>query len=433
MAGLVVYVLVYQWIYVNYLNRLFGDADYEYHPPGLGYTILAWTLSLAPGTWMPLTLKRPSQLAYWILYLIVIIPSMFVPFYIGLNRPEEVAGLVLALFLGFLMAGSSYLLPLLPIKPNPISRRFFWGAMSFLSIGLMLWIVLVFRGNLKLVSFADVYGLRFGAQDITRGSSVNYALMLLSGAINPFLMGWGWYHKRATCIIAGVLGQMLVYSAWGTKASLTSVVFIFLIYLVLRSNRISFALKMVWGTVALLTIAALSYVWAGESSGAISNIAIYLIIVRIFSINALLTGQYYYFFQSHPLTYYSHIQGVKWLIPYPYPNPVGTLGNEVGVFYGGGWEYGATVHFWAADGIAALGLPGIIVISLVCMLVFWLLDSASRGRDARVAALITSYAGAWNLVNNGIFTTLLSGGLALLILILYVLPVDAGDSTLKKT
>src|SRR6266581_7020528 len=132
MAGLVAYILAYQWMYVSYFYRFLGSEDYQYHPVGLGYTILAWVLSLLPGTWMPLSLTRPSQLAYWILYIIVIIPSMFVSFYIGLNREAETAALVLTLFLGFLILGGSYLLPLLPIRPRPVPSRWFWGAMSCL-------------------------------------------------------------------------------------------------------------------------------------------------------------------------------------------------------------------------------------------------------------------------------------------------------------
>ena len=62
-------------------------------------------------------------------------------------------------------------------------------------------------------------------------------------------------------------------------------------------------------------------------------------------------------------------------------------------------------HFWAYDGIAAWGLPGILVISVVCALVFWLLDSAAQRHDPRFAGLVTCYA-AYNLANISLFTSL---------------------------
>jgi hypothetical protein len=86
---------------------------------------------------------------------------------------------------------------------------------------------------------------------------------------------------------------------------------------------------------------------------------------------------------------------------------------------------------WATDGLGALGLPGILVISAVCALVFWAMDSAARGHDIRFAALATTYA-AYNLANISIFTSLYSGGLAILILTLFFMPRYAGTGFASK-
>src|SRR5438046_10196153 len=83
----------------------------------------------------------------------------------------------------------------------------------------------------------------------------------------------------------------------------------------------------------------------------------------------------------------------------------------------------ATAHLWATDGIAGLGLPGVLLMSVFCALVFWLLDSVANRHDPRFTALATTYA-AYNIANISFFTSLLSGGLMLLIILLYLLSPD---------
>src|SRR5580700_8245680 len=156
-ASLVVFILAYvkcfQWMYVDYLYPTWGYFGFAYDPPGTGYLALAWVLSVAPSLWMPMRLTRPSQLAYWVLYITVIIPSMFVPMYAGMNPVTGIAILMLTLFTGFAVAGSSYLLPLFRVGLPKIPKQFFWMVLAVVAIFLTLWLLVVFRGHLQLVSF----------------------------------------------------------------------------------------------------------------------------------------------------------------------------------------------------------------------------------------------------------------------------------------
>jgi hypothetical protein len=64
---------------------------------------------------------------------------------------------------------------------------------------------------------------------------------------------------------------------------------------------------------------------------------------------------------------------------------------------------------------------------VVCALVFWVLDSTAKGHDLRLTALTVSFA-ALNLANISLFTSLLSGGLGLLIVSLYFAPRHRAES-----
>ncbi len=81
------YVALFQWMYEYYLYPSWDYFGFHFEPPPWPYLVLAWALSVTPTLWMPVKLTRPSQLAYWVLYITVFIPSMFVPLYA--RHPER--------------------------------------------------------------------------------------------------------------------------------------------------------------------------------------------------------------------------------------------------------------------------------------------------------------------------------------------------------
>jgi hypothetical protein len=348
---------------------------------------------------------------------------MFIPLYAGLDTPAEISLLMVTLYAGFAIMGGCYHLQLLRLDLSRISRRAFWRGFGSIAAALAIWMIVVFRGHMQFLSFNNVYDLRDIQNDVSEGTLVNYAFMLLTGAFNPFLMACGLFYRRRWLFLAGVLGQLLVYVVGGTKGSILSIAFISGFYILFRAVRHPFALKLVFGTVTLVGGSCVSYVLAGYEPEPLQLhwVALFVVLVRTFSINGLMTAWYYNFFQSNPHTFYSHIKGVNWFVHFPYER---TTALEIGSVYVGGNDADPTAHFWAIDGIGALGLPGVLLISAFCALVFWALDSAAQRHDPRLAALVTCYA-AYNIANISIFTSLYSGGLAILILALYLMPPQA--------
>lgn len=418
----VAYIGVFQWMYVNYLAPNWAYFGFDYYAPATKYLALAWILSVLPSLWMPIHLKRPSQFAYWILYILTFIPSMFVPLYANVNPPGEISLLMIVFFVGLALTGVSYMLPLLPLRPTRVSRKAFWWIFACVAGGLAIWTLIVFHNHLKIVSFADIYDQRNSSNDVGEGTLVNYPLMALSGAIDPFLMAFGLYYRRRLLLLGGIVGQILVFSVLGTKGSILSILFVPAVYAFLRVGRTPFGLKIIFGCFVLLAGSCLAYVMSGYDPGPILFVALFVILMRTIPMGGLVTAWYYNFFQQNPLTYYSHVKGVNWFVNYPYAN---FTGMEVGSFYHTGSDLDATAHFWATDGLQALGLTGILVISVFCAAVFWMLDSAAKRHDPRLGALVITYA-AYNLANISIFTSLFSGGLALLIVFLYILQPRAG-------
>ncbi|MGB2677796.1 MAG: hypothetical protein WAN12_12000 [Candidatus Acidiferrum sp.] len=417
----IAYIGCFQWIYIHYLYPIFGYFGYDFNVPATAQVFLAWFLAVLPSLWMPIELTRPSQLIYWILYLTVVIPSMFVPMYAGLDSPGEITVLMIALCLGFAVAGLSYLFPLLPLRFYQVSNRSFWLGLATLAGLLLTWMVAVFHGHMQLVSFENVYDLRQSAGDIVDQSSANYSYMWLSGAISPFLMGWGLFYKRRWIFILGVAGQVLVYSTLAAKSCLLSILFTIAFYFLFKIRRTAFALKFCLVGLLVIGISCVSYSVAGENPSALHLLFLAVVVQRMLSSGGLATAQYYDFFQRNPLTYLSHVKGISWFVHYPYKYPIG---QEIGLAYSGTTDLDATAHFWATDGLEAFGVPGILFVSLLCALLFLVLDSVAQKHDVRLTALLICFAGL-NLANASIFTSLLSGGLALLMLFIYFMPGTA--------
>src|SRR4029079_18737998 len=217
---------------------------------------------------------------------------------------------------------------------------------------------------------------------------------------------------RTLMFVAGVFVQLFVYSAMGAKSVIVSILVVPVLAFILRDCA-SFGLKITWSCALLTLVLYLGRSIVGPDS--LSFWLLSLVFMRTFGTPGLNTAWYQDFFLRNPLTYYSHIKGVNWFVVYPFHNP---LGIEVGSFYSNDPTLDANAHFWATDGLAAWGLWGVLLVSVVCALVFWILDSTAKGHDLRFAALMVSFE-ALNLANVSIFTTLLSGGLGLLMVLLY--------------
>jgi hypothetical protein len=240
----------------------------------------------------------------------------------------------------------------------------------------------------------------------------------MAGFINPFLMGWGLYYRRRLVFLVGAAGQVYLYSTAGMKSILLSVIIIPIFYYLIRDKIVPFGLKVVWGLVSLYLVLIGIAILRGEEISEPSFLLMSIIFMRTFGFPGMLTGLYHDFFQDFPRTYFSHVHGIDWFLDYPYQN---SLGIEVGSYYSRNPDLNANAHFWATDGIAGFGLPGIILVSLFCAIIFWVLDSVADRHNPLFASLVVSFA-AINLSNTSLFTSLLSGGLGFVMILLYLLP-----------
>jgi hypothetical protein len=417
------YIGMFNWVYHTYVSDIHGYAGFLSEKLGVAELAILPLLALAPSIWMPMRVHRPSAVIYWTFYLMVYVPSMFVPAYVQRQSVAAILTLSFALFVGFAVVGSGYLLPLAKFRRPTIPKTVFWNFVWLLAVGFIGYVVAIYKSNFKLVAFAEIYdGIRFESNDLARGSFVNYAVMLLGGAINPFLISAGLARRRFSLFFAGAACQFLMYATVAIKGYVLSVPLMMLFFLILRmdSKNFPFAYTYTVGLTALSALLNIIFLSDILQDNSTFELTLSILFMRTLATPGWATAYYQDFFSDHPLTFFSHVKGASWFVDYPYPR---TLGEEIGFYYYGSTDTNVNAHCWATDGIAGGGLIGILVVSALLGLILWVYDSIGAVHHRLLTSLLSVQV-AILLTNISLFTTLFSGGFGLIMLMLFVMPPE---------
>jgi hypothetical protein len=393
----VAYVVVLDWAYTSHFSPVYAYTGLIDAAPSPGAKLIVAALAAAPTAWLPLSACRPSTIVLWALYLVGYVPTAIVPLYL-----ERDLGTVLPFEVG--LVSSMVILGLIVRVRTPgirlprLSLTAFTRLLIALAVLSTLYIAAVF-GVRALPSLADVYATRaqFGAAQAGAAAG-GYIVPWAANAINPMLMALGIARKRADLVALGLFGQLLIYADTGYKSVLFSVALVPLVYIAIARAGRSFGPLTVVATPVILAGAVLASSRPGDWSIALAT--------RVFATPGHVGWYYYDYFSTHPQYHLSH-SFLSWVFSSPYSVDAPLLIGSV--YFHQGTD--ANTSFWA-DAFANFGFTGIVVFTVVCGLVLLALDVVGRGRDARVAGPMLAIAGL-SLGSTGLFTTMLTQGLAL--------------------
>ena len=432
------YLVVFKYTYESTISPIWDYFGLGFSPPPIVYEILSFLFGIVPLFWAPVSFFRPSVILYYVQYTFVYIPILLVCYHA--NRPSlndlNCLKLCIFLFIGMLILTLCYHIPIRKIRPAIQVKQ----THKLTYIGLFFSVILLFLVGVKTGSSfgsafltddnSKVVGTQiFENANVSRAkfsssaSSVGgrfavYSMFWLSGFFLPLLFAYGIFMRRKMNFVFFFLGYLFLFVFAGYKSCMVALIALPAVWFFL-SRRSNGPAQMILVCGSFLLISNIfSFGGFGDTQvGAWAKMLADWMNLRIFCIAPLTTVQYIGFFDSNPLTYMSHIKGFNLLIEYPYTQDIGTY---VGRFhYGGGINVNS--GFWATDGIAALGIIGILTSSVICILVFWVLDSASVGLNPKFVSLSLGYI-AMTFPNISIFTNLITGGLLLLILTVYFMP-----------
>lgn len=400
------------WLSYRYLIAPpFAYLGYKAEPIDLDIGLYCAGLGLLPMTWMPLSLDRPTKFVYWLVYLYVVNPGAVVaPMVLGVRGGSWLVSYAL-IILGFWLVSLGYLIDLraVPRLRLRVPPRVFWG--GFLALSLLNYLAVFLQFGLRIrfdlvtnLLSPEISATRLEARQAFESGGFalsGYSLTWQSGAMNPLLIAYGTVHRHRVALLAGLGGQLVLFSVAASKSMLISTLIVWLAIFLLHEDRRS------RGGLQLVAVMLAVVLVAGAHQMATGSVNINSLLVRRAIVTPpVLTRYYFDFFSTHPKTYLSQ-SILGGYLHYPY---VSSIPRTVGATYIGD-ATSANANFFA-DAFANFGLVGVIAFSLVLAAIFAFIDANSQRLDLRLGTAVLAVAGM-SLVNSALFTSLLTHGILL--------------------
>ena len=374
------------------------------------WTVLGFLMALAPSLWMPIELKRPSQVAYWILYLCVIVPVMWVPYHTVNEPPENYLMFSGTMLLCFFLLGFSHRLSRWHVPRIDMTTSTFTTCLVALVIlmSIAVWSTNGFRLDVGLRS---IYTRRRESKEsIAMGSILSYVKGNLASAVQPYTFAVGLATKSWLLILLSLAAGVIGFSVDGSKTSAMIPVFLLALYPLITKGRSRFGPIVV--TMAIVGVLLAYFGWVASKNPWIPVVTTW----RLFDVKGLLSGYYWQYFSSHPPTLLGD-GFLRAFSNYPYQY---AASEQIGLVYFGSAQTNSNSNLWSSA-YGDFGYIGMYIVTAVLFMIFRLIDSLSLNRGFLIPAFLCSFLGM-KLSDVALDTSILSHGTLVTILLLYVLP-----------
>lgn len=397
---------VIDFLYVEYVTRFFS-AEFPLIEGGLLRMVESYIIMLLLIIFITRSLRRqwrPSGIVPLIYFIVVM-----VPLYSLYGLADAPASLVYAATGSIIvLVAVTELLPRLRVpKPGPGFVHLWIILLFAMSVYVYGW--LIFTGGLQRLNFnlLTVYDVRAEYVE-TRGPLMGYLIPWQGYVINILAFLYALRQRSYWLLAIVVLSQVLLFGMTGHKSFILAPLFSVGVYHIWRKR--SAILLILIGSIL---IAAISYAYFLAFS---DEFPPSLFVRRLFFVPALLHVLYYDFFSQpdHPF-YMLSDSFLRYLVPNPYEMP--TV-HVIALNYFGR-EFSPNVGY-LGDAYGNFGVLGMFLFSVVLGLVLRIADSlATRLSPHFVAAAFSMPVMA--LTQSALFTTLLTHGLLLATLSLWIL------------
>jgi hypothetical protein len=423
-------VTIYLYAFINsYYSFIYPVYDYY----GMGWNdvdriaiFLIFFMNLSLAFFMPIKYSRPSQLFLLIQFLVVFLPASFVCLNSSLPLlPIDEVLLMLATMYGGMciqIFASNFGQVRTQNKIySSITPYRFLKMTGLIAILITISAFYVLRDLFQFSQLDELNKQRELLDDFSLGVFFRYGLSWLLTVILPAIFSTGLMLKgwpRMLAIGGGTAGFIILFGLTGTKTSLLSPVIICLIFFLLKNRKHSFiGLCALFFSVLVFVPYLLVFLNVNE---VIQTWFVGIVNFRILSVPQLLYSQYLDFFSKNPITYGSHINLMGVFIDYPYQDQVYKV---IGDYYYPESNMTANAGMWAQDGLAGFGVFGIIIISCIFSITMMVLDAVAKVHNARWVGASMAMISMF-ISNASLFTTLITGGLGLMIcILLFVRPI----------
>lgn len=379
-----------------------------------GSLLLACAIAVAPAPWLASAARRPSDAGMWVLYLSAYVPSVIVPAFV-LGGGWSLLPMWATIAASFCLVMAVLARVELRLPAPALSPTAYGILLLVLGAGGVAGIVWTFGVPSGIPSLDDVAGVRneYREQLSEAGRFAGYLVWWTGAVVAPLLVAYGAWRRRPVLVIAGMAVLGIVYAATAFRSMLfLALLMVGMIALLARfRHRFGEAL----GTLTVLMIAACAVVaalgWMVPAS---------MLVRRSLIVPGQVFAYYVDFFTANPIYLLSHsvLEGIV-IRPFPQTPPA-----LIGERYFNDPLVSANGNLWA-DGVANFGMAGIVLASLVLAIVLVGLDAVARGKPA-IVAISVGAAAVWGLTNSGLLTTILTHGMGLTLVLIWLLPREPG-------
>lgn len=408
------YLCCYHWSYVSYVNPTWEYGHYYYFSRELELHVLFYVFALFPLIFLRSVIS-PANFGVSLIYLLSYAPGQLTILFMwtGSERELIAVGLLLMVSMCVLIFAAEAAQPesesfamlkraaISEVDISPVIKMFLY----VLTIVAVVVLIIENRGHMKLVSFYDVYSLRSEAAAASGGVS-GYLTMWLSLVLVPYYAARAITHRRWCLFAASLAIALLLYMSNGSKISLLMPFVVLGLRPFLSGDFISRL------TLALLSALIILMIIDNQ----IFDLVKAIFVARTLSVSGWTIAIYHEYFTTHMFTNFGHVGIVQALFD-NYPYGAYSPGQMIGSNYSGSAEANFNAGFWASDGIAAVGVAGIWIVTIPVALYLIILNWVSKGKSTVFVCLWS--VGFWvTLMNAPLSVALLSGGGILLVVAL---------------
>ncbi|MBR4909239.1 MAG: hypothetical protein IKZ43_09550 [Acidaminococcaceae bacterium] len=266
-----------------------------------------------------------------------------------------------------------------------------------------------FRFNFSL---ANVYALRSEA----RGYNLPVLLVYIfswTRTVNPIFMAYYLHKKYWGWVVFCFIVQLLNFGIDGSKTTLFLALFAIVVNLAPGFTLQSLNKWIVKGFLGLSFLTTMFYIGFSDLIS-FSIWPVSLFVRRVLYLPVYIGSNYFDFFTSHTPDYFRQ----SFMRLFDFVSPYGDLSYMIGEIYF--HTVTAANNGLIADAITNMGIAGVVLSPMLYAVVFRFLNYVSFGIDPRLYITVAMYL-AVTLVNTFLFRVLLTHGLLIIMVILYLI------------
>ena len=403
--------VVLDLVYVNYVHKYF---EYSYPAGFFSFDginairlIESYLITFILAVWLSTSLYRrwrPSGIAL-VLYFVVVMLPLFSLYGLG-NAPAPFVYAAVGSFVILIIVTG--LLPKVKVR-RPGYDLLALGMIVLVGMGLYVYGMLLLSGGLERLSFdlQSVYEVRAEYVE-KKGPFMGYLVPWQANVINVFVLCYALQRRRLGLFVVAGIAQLLLFGMTGHRSFLLAPFLSGGVYFIWRKRN---ALLYFAGGAILMILTSYALFIVTKN-----HLVPSLLIRRLFFVPAANHFIYYDFFSQpeNPFVMLSH-SILSWFIKYPYDMP---LTRVISWSYWGR-DFSPNVGY-LGDAFANFGFVGMFLFSIILGLFLRIIDSIGGRLPTNLVAAIIAVP-AMALINCALFTSLLTHGLILSLIMVWLL------------